>query len=198
MKAIEVKFKKLCPEAEIPQKAHPEDIGFDVKAVRVEYDAETDCYKYYTGLSWEAEAGISCFGFAQSRNSRTDCYLTNHVGIIDPNYRGEIQFRYKNRTSRDMRVESYFNLLWSDRTLWERILCTFSKFRRYCLYSDMHQAAETFVDSIIMDYAPYKVGESVGQFVIMEVPDVSITEVEEINETDRGEGGFGSTAGEKQ
>ena len=43
-----------------------------------------------------------------------------------------------------------------------------------------------------------KVGESVGQFVIMEVPDVSITEVEEINKTDRGEGGFGSTAGEKQ
>ena len=43
MKAIGVKFKKLCPEAEIPQKAHPEDIGYDVKAVRVEYDTETDC-----------------------------------------------------------------------------------------------------------------------------------------------------------
>lgn len=193
MKAIEVKFKKLCPEAEIPQKAYTEDIGLDVKSIRVEYDKETDCYKYYTGLAWEAGVGVACLGFAQSRNSKTDCYLTNHVGIIDPNYRGEIQFRYKNRTSRDMRVESYFNLLWSDRTLWERILCTFSKFKRYCLYTDMHQAAEAFVDSIIMDYAPYEVGESVGQFVIVKVPDVNIVEAEELSESDRGDGGFGST-----
>lgn len=198
MKAIEIKFKKLCPEAEIPQKAYTKDIGLDVKAIRVEYDKETDCYKYYTGLAWEAGAGVACLGFAQSRNSKTDCYLTNHVGIIDPNYRGEIQFRYKNRTSRDMRVESYFNLLWSDRTLWERILCTFSKFRRHCLYSDMYQAAEAFVDSTIMDYAPYKVGESVGQFVIIKVPDVNIVETEELSESDRGTGGFGSTIKNKQ
>lgn len=197
MKAIEVKFKKLCPEAEIPQKAHPEDIGFDVKAVRVEYDAETDCYKYYTGLSWEAVAGISCFGFAQSRNSKTDCYLTNHVGIIDPNYRGEIQFRYKNRTSRYTRVYQYFDTLWDNRNIFERILCKISKFRRYCLETDMLDAAEAFVNEHIMDYAPYNVGESVGQFVIMRVPDVNIIEVEEINETDRGDGGFGSTAEKK-
>ena len=197
MKAIGVKFKKLCPEAEIPQKAHPEDIGYDVKAVRVEYDTETDCYKYYTGLSWEAVAGISCFGFAQSRNSKTDCYLTNHVGVIDPNYRGEIQFRYKNRTSRDARIRQYFDVLWDDRSLYERFLCTISKLKRYCLRADMLIAAANFVDDHIMEYAPYKVGESVGQFVIMKVPDVNIVEVEEINETDRGEGGFGSTAEKK-
>lgn len=197
MKVIEAKFKKLCPEAEIPQKAHPEDIGYDVKAVRVEYDAETDCYKYYTGLSWEATAGISCFGFAQSRNSKTDCYLTNHVGIIDPNYRGEIQFRYKNRTSRYIRIYQYFNFLWERRNLFERILCRISKFRRQCLATDMLDVAEAFVDDHIMDYAPYKVGESVGQFVFMRVPDASIVEVEEINETDRGEGGFGSTVEKK-
>ena len=194
-----LKFKKLDERAVIPNYAHIGDIGLDVTAIGVEYDAEHDIYIYHTGLACEMERGYALLCMPRSSNTKTEAYLPNSPGLVDPaTYRGEIQFRYKNRTSRDMRVESYFNLLWSDRTLWERILCTFSKFRRYCLYSDMHQAAETFVDSIIMDYAPYKVGESVGQFVIMEVPDVNITEVEEINETDRGEGGFGSTAGEKQ
>ncbi len=39
----------------------------------------------------------------------------------------------------------------------------------------------------------YKIGDKIGQLIIIELPWVNIEEVEELNETDRGKGGFGST-----
>lgn len=39
----------------------------------------------------------------------------------------------------------------------------------------------------------YEVGERVGQLVIMQLPEVVIEEVEELSDTARGQGGFGST-----
>lgn len=43
------------------------------------------------------------------------------------------------------------------------------------------------------DVARYSVGERVGQIIIMPVPDFEFNEVEELTDTDRGDGGFGST-----
>jgi len=39
----------------------------------------------------------------------------------------------------------------------------------------------------------YKVGDRVAQLVIMKLPWVNLQEVDELSDTDRGEGGFGST-----
>jgi dUTP pyrophosphatase len=39
----------------------------------------------------------------------------------------------------------------------------------------------------------YKEGDRVAQLVIMKLPWVNIEQVDELSETDRGEGGFGST-----
>jgi dUTP pyrophosphatase len=39
----------------------------------------------------------------------------------------------------------------------------------------------------------YIMGDKVGQLIIMKLPWVEIEEVEELSDTDRGEGGFGST-----
>lgn len=43
------------------------------------------------------------------------------------------------------------------------------------------------------DVNDYKVGERVVQIIIMPVPKFEFEEVEELSNTDRGEGGFGST-----
>lgn len=40
---------------------------------------------------------------------------------------------------------------------------------------------------------PYKVGDRIGQLIIMPFPKVEFEEVDELSETDRGSGGFGST-----
>ena len=39
----------------------------------------------------------------------------------------------------------------------------------------------------------YSVGERIGQIIIIPFPDVVFSEVDELSETDRGEGGYGST-----
>ena len=39
----------------------------------------------------------------------------------------------------------------------------------------------------------YNVGDRVGQLIIMPYPQVQFEEVEELSDSDRGEGGFGST-----
>lgn len=42
-------------------------------------------------------------------------------------------------------------------------------------------------------YEPYRKGDKVGQLIIMPYPHIEFEEVEELSETERGEGGFGST-----
>ena len=44
-----------------------------------------------------------------------------------------------------------------------------------------------------MLFAPYKEGDRVAQMVVLPYPDVKLKEVENLTETDRGSGGFGST-----
>lgn len=41
--------------------------------------------------------------------------------------------------------------------------------------------------------AEYKIGEKIGQIVIMPIPKIELEEVKELNNTKRGEGGYGST-----
>lgn len=40
---------------------------------------------------------------------------------------------------------------------------------------------------------PYLPGDRIGQLVIMPIPEVEFVEAEELSETERGEGGYGST-----
>ncbi len=49
--------------------------------------------------------------------------------------------------------------------------------------------------SELRDYEPdtYNIGDKCGQLIIMPIPQVNFTEVESFEESDRGEGGFGST-----
>lgn len=42
-------------------------------------------------------------------------------------------------------------------------------------------------------YGVYKVGERVGQMIIMPYPQIEFEEAEELSETERGEGGYGSS-----
>ena len=40
---------------------------------------------------------------------------------------------------------------------------------------------------------PYEIGQRVAQMIIMPYPHVDIVEVDELSDSDRGEGGYGST-----
>lgn len=183
---ITIKFKLLSDEAELPKYAHDGDNGMDIKAVRVEYDIETDCYKYYTGIACESPEAIGCLVMPRSSNCNTDSYLTNSIGLVDSfTYRGDIGLRFKCRTSRSVRImccamyKYHFEMNW-----FERLFTPFKD-----VYNEIER--EFFADPI--KFAPYAVGERLGQLVFVRFPKVKVKKVDKLSETKRGKGGHGST-----
>ena len=103
---------------------------------------------YKTGIAVEIPEGYKAHIYPRSSNRKTDCYMANHVGVIDCHYRGEIMVSFK-----DVNTES--------------VVCEAN--------------------------APYKVGNKIAQICFEKVIEAEFKEVNELSETDRGEGGHGST-----
>lgn len=141
---MDVKIKKLDPKAVIPKYAKPGDAGLDLTAISCECD-DYENFVYGTGLAIEIPEGYVGLIFPRSSNRKTDAYMTNHVGVIDSGYRGEIMITYKDR------------------------------------------------DCDGAELTPYYIGDRVAQLIIMPYPTINLIEVEELSETERGEGGHGST-----
>ena len=91
---MNIRITKLTDEAVIPSYAKAGDAGMDLTAITLDKD-EFGNIVYGTGLAIEIPAGYVGLIFPRSSNSKTDLYLTNHVGVIDSGYRGEIRFKYR-------------------------------------------------------------------------------------------------------
>ena len=173
-KEIKVFLKKLDERAVIPTYAHYGDVGMDLTAIDVEYDADKDMYIYHTGLAFASDFNIGQFLFLRSSNCKTECYLCNQVGVIDsPIYRGEIQLRMKLRDS--IETMALVEMFKSDYGSYEEKLI------------DMKNRAKN------LEFAPYKAGDRVAQMLFLQYPTVNIEVVDELNETVRGDSGFGSS-----
>lgn len=147
MSAVSVKFKKLVKEAVTPKYAKPGDAAMDLTAISKSYD-EYGNIVYGTGLAFEIPEGFFMHLVPRSSNSKTDLVLTNHAGIADSGYRGEIFFKY----------------------------------RKYKL-------AEHFGNP----NGEYEIRDRIGQIMILPYPFVALHEVEELSDSERGTGGYGST-----
>ena len=89
-----VKIKKLAESAVIPAYSKKGDAGMDLTAVDIQLDDHGNIV-YKTGLAFEIPEGYVGLLFPRSSNAKTNLYLTNHVGVIDSSYRGEIMLKYK-------------------------------------------------------------------------------------------------------
>ncbi len=135
---MQIKIKKLNPEAIIPKYAHTTDAGMDVYAVSKEV---TDKYvEYGTGLSFELPEGYVMLVFPRSSVSNTDLTLANCVGVLDAGYRGELRLRFRKNGPDD-----------------------------------------------------YAVGDRIGQVIVLPLPKIEFEVMEALSDSDRGQGGFGST-----
>jgi len=144
---MNVKIKKLNENAVIPSYAKPGDAGMDLTSISYEYDENADNHIYGTGIALEIPKGYVGLIFPRSSNRKTNSYLTNHVGVIDSGYRGEIMFTFKNRDSKMLAIPE----------------------------------------------KPYKVGDRIGQIIILPYPEINFIETDELNDSERGENGHGST-----
>ena len=167
---LEVKIKKLHKDAVIPKYETVGSAGMDLTAVSKEYDEHGNiCYD--TGLAFEIPENHVGLIFPRSSLSKKDLMLTNSVGVIDADYRGSISFKFKP------------TLCYADYTP--------KSDEDYKENSDYITAPQITDNNIV--HEDYSIGDRIGQIVILPYPKVSFVEVEELPETERGSGGFGST-----
>ena len=151
---MQVKIKKLTENAVIPKYTLEGDAGLDLTATSKEYDKDGNTI-YGTGLAFSIPEGHVGLLFPRSSNAKKDLRLTNSVGVLDSNYRGEVTFKFRN---------------------------------------DNYSANEDdFKNRYIVFTKEYEVGDRVGQLIILPYPKIEFIEADDLGETNRGDGGYGST-----
>ena len=168
---LQVKIKKLHPDAVVPTYAHATDCGMDLTAVSKTFD-EYGNVVYGFGLAFEIPEGYAGFIFPRSSNHKSRMLLTNSVGVIDSGYRGEVTAKFAQRTSFGI-PEKFL----------QRI--------KYLLTGKMGNCNLSSYDATNVNN--YKIGDRVAQMVILPYPKVTFVETEELSDTERGTGGYGST-----
>lgn len=142
---MQLKIKKLRSDAILPKRATPESAGVDLCAC-LEEDLTIEPFQLVrvpTGIAIGLEPGTVGLVYARSGlASKFGVTLSNCVGVIDSDYRGELQVAMTNHSQN-----------------------------------------------------PYTIhpGDRIAQLVVSPVFLPEVTEVSELDETQRGEGGFGST-----
>ncbi len=141
---MEVKIKRLSDRAVIPKYSKPGDAGLDLTAtsekITPNFRGGYDLIEYGTDLAFEIPEGHVGLIYPRSSLSKYDLILSNHVGVIDSGYRGEVKLKFR-KTGPNT----------------------------------------------------YLVGDRIGQLIIVPYPKVTFVEVDDLTETDRGDGGFGHT-----
>ena len=161
---MEVKIKKLHPDAVIPKYAHYGDAGLDLVATSKHYDEHGNIV-YGTGIAVEIPVTFVGLLFPRSSNCKTNLYLTNSVGVIDSGYRGEIMLKYK------------------------AVHNTVSRLKFWWQTKVMKKSYR--VDTL--PYNEYNIGDRVGQLILVKHPYIKFVETDELSNSARGEGGYGST-----
>ena len=148
---MEVRIKKLHPNAVMPTYAKDGDAGMDLTAVTKSYDRDGNIV-YGTGLAFEIPEGYVGLVFPRSSISSLDITMSNCVGVIDSGYRGEVT----------------------------------AKFKPAMLFNREQRP-------IILNNRIYNAGERIAQIIIIPYPRITFVEADELSETERGAGGYGSS-----
>lgn len=147
---ITLKIKQLHPEAKIPEYASEGSACFDLHVI-LERKTDNLCYifpgetkAFRTGLSFEIPKGWFMPIFSRSGHGfKFDTRLSNCVGIIDSDYRGEVMIKLQNDSKFKIMVVNHMDRL--------------------------------------------------AQAMLLPVEQVGFEFVTELEDTERGDGGFGST-----
>lgn len=153
-----VEFELLSENAYAPIKASEGAGGYDLVASRVEYQ-DSGYVICYTDIAMDL-GGLKALLIPRSSLSKYNWTLANNVGLLDTDYRGGIQFRFR-------------------------------ALPRY-----IHEGDASFGNTKISDSPspfPYKEGDRIGQIVLLPEVSATFSHVDSLEDSNRGEGGFGST-----
>lgn len=164
-----IRVKKTHPEAVVPTYAHPGDSGFDLVAIEDVIIEPGQTVKVRTGLAFEIPSGYELQIRPRSGISfRTSLRISNSPATIDSNYRGEVAVLIENTAP----ISDFV----------------------YPMASDLDDYDIEITGGTVMagTYLIRK-GDRIAQGVICPVYHAEFTEVDDLGETERGDGGFGSS-----
>ena len=88
---MNIKIKRLHPNAVIPKYSKQGDAGMDLTITTMEWSKVRDHITYSFGIAIEIPEGHVGLIFPRSSIYKTNQMLTISVGVIDSGYRGEIK-----------------------------------------------------------------------------------------------------------
>src|SRR5699024_1685025 len=169
-------FKRLSDDATIPTRAHKTDSGFDLYAAEdvLMHPGDTEVVKTDIAVQLPVEmqgqvrprSGITWVGFVQVHLGTIDNSYSGNIGTNVENNKFHNYETAENRTPLNIKGGLVLN---DDRSLYKTDDLIFSG---TCLV---------------------RKGDRIAQLVVQHLPQVEAVEVDTLDETDRGEGGFGST-----
>lgn len=170
MKTINIPIKKLHPDAVIPFYARQGDAGMDLVAVQ-DVTIEPGSTKIIpTGLAMAIPPGYELQIRPRSGlSANTRIRVANSPGTIDSNYRGEIGVIIDNIAPKEYQIEMDFDDIG-------------------CLVPLEHQIRAITINK----------GDRIAQAVLAEVPQAIFQEVDDLDETNRGAAGYGSSGSSVQ
>lgn len=172
---MKVKIKRLSEKSVIPTYSKDGDAGLDLVATSKSYD-ENGNVVYGTDLAFEIPKGFVGLLFPRSSNAKMDLLLSNSVGVLDSGYRGEVMFKFKKQINNERSV-----------------LNTMVAVQLMAKIKDDFKHLGLLDEDDIEEFREYEIGDRIGQLIIMPYPTIEFEEVEELSESDRGNGGYGST-----
>ena len=161
-----VHVKKLRDDAVIPVKAHPTDAAYDLCVCEDITLRPGEYVKGGTGVAVAIREGWCVKIYPRSGLGCKGLILKNTVGVIDSSYRGEVKLPLFNSNPTHVWRHSTGPVFGTEMT--ELVPNT---------------------EGVIHIHK----GDRVAQMCIELVPDSTFVEVEELDQTERGAGGFGSS-----
>lgn len=162
---LKIKIKRLSTKSILPSYAKQGDAGMDLVATSKSYD-ENGNVVYGVGLAFEIPEGFVGLLFPRSSNAKQDLLLSNSVGVLDSGYRGEVMFKFKHAVNSEK--------------LSTNIISGVSEY----FFNKKEEYKE---------FDSYNIGDRIVQIIILPYPKIEFEEVEELSDSERGAGGYGST-----
>jgi len=161
-----IKFKRINPDAPMPQKAHPTDAAYDLCAMEDVTLMPGEWKMVGSGIAMAIPEGYCGKVYPRSGLGCKGLVLKNTVGVLDSAYRGEIKLPLFNNNPTQVLVPFLEGVI-----------------------------EGAYITQISSDEHVIHVhkGDRVAQLCIEPVPDTELVEVDELPDSDRGEGGFGSS-----
>lgn len=142
------------------------DAGIDLTATSKWYDDNGNvCFG--TNRAFEIPKGFVGLLFPRSSNANKDLILSNSVGILDSGYRGEVMLKFKYGEHSERLANN--------------------------ILAGIQKSFKAKGDYKYQKFNDYQIGDRIGQIIILPYPKIEFEEVENLSDSDRGVGGYGST-----